>query len=325
MHNEAGLSWVLAGCQDLLPAVKHGGKCEDDLPTKPPYTRIPIAEASVLVVGTARNCARALRSTVGALERATAGFGQSSFFIVESDSVDSTTRELARLEREGRIAWQSLGKLSERYPLRTDRIARCRQHIVEYVRDAPSRCDYVIIADLDGVNATIKRSALESGWANPEPWDVLTANQNGKYYDVWALRHPRWCPDDCWETARQLTPLFGNRKAIKLAVHGKQVRLQRDAGLIEVDSAFGGLAIYRTEAFLAGRYEGMTADGREVCEHVSFHAALRSQGFRIFINPAMTNAPQAEHSSSHFVRHALTIFREFRFKFIGSIRKYIID
>jgi hypothetical protein len=254
---------------------------------------------------------------------ATAGFRHRDFYIVESDSVDGTGNELAWLEQESRIAWHSLGKLSEHYPLRTERLAYCRQRIQDHVRSAPSRYDYVMIADLDGVNASIERAALESGWASAEPWDVLTANQDGKYYDIWALRHAHWCPDDCWESARQLAPLFGPRKANAMAVHGKQVRLRTSAGLIEVDSAFGGLAIYRTEAFLAGRYAGMTADGREVCEHVSFHAAMRSQGFRIFINPAMINASAADHSANFVLRHALTFIAELRIKLIESLSKIL--
>ncbi|MBS0474218.1 MAG: hypothetical protein JSR28_03595, partial [Proteobacteria bacterium] len=255
----------------------------------PPHARVPIADARILITGTARDCAAFLGPGIASLERATAGFRQRQFLIIESDSTDGTPAVLARLAREGRIAYESLGALTGRMPFRTQRIAHCRNRILDHVHTESARYDYVIVADLDGVNATIERSALESGWNTAEPWDGLTANQNGAYYDVWALRHPAWSPNDCWEAVRQLTPLFGARKACQMAVYGRQVRLPSTGGLVEVESAFGGLAIYRTEAFVAGHYDGLTADGREICEHVPFHAAMRAAGFRIFINPQMLN------------------------------------
>ena len=71
--------------------------------------------------------------------------------------------------------------------------------------------------------------------------------------------------------------------------------------LIEVDSAFGGLGIYRMSYVLEGRYVGARTktcvdDGRErrmlwqVCEHVSLHADIRRRAGRLFIAPWMVNA-----------------------------------
>jgi hypothetical protein len=58
-----------------------------------------------------------------------------------------------------------------------------------------------------------------------------------------------------------------------------------------VDSAFGGLGIYRREAFLAGRYAGTDdlAGGIDVADHTPYHRQLRQKGYRIFINPALIN------------------------------------
>ena len=62
------------------------------------------------------------------------------------------------------------------------------------------------------------------------------------------------------------------------------------AGLIEVDSAFGGLAIYRRAVFLAGRYAGTDKRGGfDVADHIPFHEWLRAQGYKIYINCALIN------------------------------------
>jgi hypothetical protein len=51
---------------------------------------------------------------------------------------------------------------------------------------------------------------------------------------------------------------------------------------VHVVSAFGGLAIYDTYAFLKGTYDG--AD----CEHVPFHKTITERtGLRVYLDPAM--------------------------------------
>ena len=190
----------------------------------------------------------------------------------------------------------SLGHLSKTLPQRTVRIAHCRNLIVDAV-SADAEVDYVLLADFDGVNSTVTRAGIESAWRSEIPWEAVTANQRGPYYDIWALRHPFWSPNDCWEAARELTPLFGVALARRMAVSSRQVRLREDAGLVEVDSAFGGLGLYCRTAFVAGRYRGLDETGAEICEHVPFHNDLRAKGHRLFINPALLNSAQAEHHS----------------------------
>jgi hypothetical protein len=50
-----------------------------------------------------------------------------------------------------------------------------------------------------------------------------------------------------------------------------------------VSSAFGGMAIYRTDAYLAGTYDGTTD-----CEHVPFHKGIaRATGQMLYVCPSM--------------------------------------
>jgi FkbM family methyltransferase len=49
---------------------------------------------------------------------------------------------------------------------------------------------------------------------------------------------------------------------------------------VEVKSCFGGMAIYKMEAFMESRYSGGD------CEHVPFHKGMSERGFRGFINPS---------------------------------------
>lgn len=256
--------------------------------------RVPIADASVVVAGVARDCGKSIAATLEALRNASVGFRRADFAIVESDSTDETRQELNRLASEMDLSFECLGRLADTIPARTQRIAHARNRMVELVREKYPDNDYVIVADLDGVNDNVTKAGIESAWSSIEPWDVVTANQPGRYYDIWALRHASWSPNDCWQAARELEPVFGRNQARRLAVWSRQANLPTHAPLLEVDSAFGGLAIYRSDAFFSGQYSGIN-DGLEVCEHVPFHECIRAAGFRIFINPALLNRPQAEH------------------------------
>ena len=259
----------------------------------------PINAAAVVVVGCVRNGAKTVRRAVETLARATAGFENVQFLVVESDSTDSTLAELARLrEQSQRFEFLSLGALAERIPVRTERIAYCRNRYLEELRTNAryASVDYVMVADLDGVNDDLRREAVDTCWRTTLPWDVVAANQRDAYYDIWALRHPDWCPVDCHDQYARLRAIFGRPRALSIAIHSRMARLSPNAAWIEVDSAFGGLAIYRRDALLAGNYSGV-AGGQSICEHVPLHAQLRAKGFRIFINPALINANRTDHSA----------------------------
>jgi hypothetical protein len=219
--------------------------------------------------------------------------------VVESDSFDDTLKKLEELRGVIRnFSYVSAGNLSEKYRRRTDRIALCRNLIIDEVAKNPlfADIDYIAMADLDGMNGLVTPAKITQCWEVDEPWDVITANQLGEYYDIWGLSHPYWNPMDCWDQKRQLENILGNDMAENIAVACKQSPIDPRSDLIEVDSAFGGLGIYKREAFLAGRYAGTDdlAGGIDVADHIPYHRELRQKGFRIFINPALINCDKTK-------------------------------
>ena len=254
--------------------------------------RKSITQAEILIAGPARNNADTLATEVGTLLSSVAGFKKSYCLVVESDSTDTTLDYLERLQQSlPSFDYISLGHLAKKMPKRTERLAFARNRIIEEVRNNPkyAAVDYVVMADLDGINRSITREKIEACWQLTTPWDVITAIQSERYYDIWALRHPDWNPTDCFTQRSRLELIIGKDAANNLAVKAKQVALPA-IGMIEVDSAFGGLGIYKRDALLAGRYIGLDDAGNEACEHISLHTDLRKAGFRIFINCALVNS-----------------------------------
>lgn len=254
--------------------------------------RKPFSQSEILIAGPARNNEITLAVEVSTLLNSVVGFKKAFCLVIESDSTDGTVDELERLKQSTPLFdFISLGHLAKKMSKRTERLAFARNRILEEVRSNPlySDVDFIIMADLDGINRSITREKIEACWDLTEPWDVITAIQSERYYDIWALRHPDWSPIDCFTHRSRLEKVIGKDAANTLAVKAKQVVLPSH-GMIEVDSAFGGLAIYKREALLAGHYIGLDQSGNEACEHVSFHNDVRKAGYRIYINCALVNS-----------------------------------
>ena len=258
----------------------------------------------ILIVGVIRNGENTISSEIYTLQNAFSNFLEIHWLIIESDSNDKTIKILSELSQDVKnFHYKSVGALSEKMPLRTQRLAFCRNIYLDEIRNNSTYndFDYVVVADLDGVNNLLTKECVHSCFEK-DIWDVCTANQHGNYYDIWALRHPIWNPGDCWEQFRYLNQFAKNPQdsanLLYAAVYSKMIVIPMDAEWIEVTSAFGGLAIYKRETLLDinHKYIGLNKDGIEVVDHASLHFGIIQNGYKIFINPRLINTDYTEHS-----------------------------
>jgi len=281
-----------------------------------------ISGLNFLIVGLVRDCADQILTTIQRLESAFCFANKMAFLLVESDSSDNSIQVLSEIASKHKsFSFETLGSLRSKYPKRADRIAKCRNHYLELIktRQDYEQVDYVVVADFDGVNSDLTEQSVKSCWERDD-WTVCAANQAAPYYDIWALRHTLWSPNDCWEQARFLERTgLSHFRSVCASVYSRMINIPPSANWIEVDSAFGGLAIYRKSALENVCYRGLDQAGEEVCEHVSLHEQIRSQGGRIFINPAMINAGLIEHA-----RYATTLGLV-RFWFRCQLRALVVS
>jgi hypothetical protein len=256
------------------------------------------SESNFLVVGVVRNCANQVQSDVRKIEDALVGAKSISYLLVESDSNDATLEVLSQLKNEiPRFNYLTKGSLRGQMPIRTDRLAYCRNSYLEAVRtDEKYRdIDYVLVSDFDGMNTHLTPASIDSCWERDD-WDVCTANQDGPYYDVWTIRHPQWSPNDCFE---QYHTLLSNQvsafKAYYQAVYARMITIPLDADWMEIDAGFGGLGLYKKEALICSHYAGVVEGGKEICEHVVLSQGIKKAGFKIFLNPRLINTKRSEH------------------------------
>ena len=260
---------------------------------------LALEKARILVVGVIRDGEDKLSTEIYRLRDSFSDAKVVSFYVVESDSTDNTRDVLSNLKSSlPNFGFTTLGTLSISIPNRVKRIAHCRNIYLEYVKSHKHDFDFIVVADLDGVNSLLDASSIRSCWSRSD-WDVCTANQLGPYYDIYALRSTGWSEGDCWDEVSELVNYgYHPLKAWKKAVRDKQIRIPKGSDWIEVDSSFGGLALYSTESFIHGCYSDLD-DANKVCEHVVFNKAVKQNGNRIFINPNLINFSYNIHNDWH--------------------------
>ncbi len=259
--------------------------------------------------GLARNCAHSLPALLEVVSAAGRAVGDWAYVLLESDSYDATAAVLHDFDdRTGRGVVRSYGRLRRRFPSRNERLAYLRN---EYLRLCEAsgyfdRFPLCVVLDLDRVNERLDPAHLASFLReSPRHWAGLFANQSERYYDVWALRHPEWSPDDCWARVKNRPASMSEKDAVRRFVEARMIRVPSDGGRIEVDSAFGGLGIYDVGMLRGCSYRGVADDGSPVCEHVPMHADIRGKGGRLFIEPSLINGSGVQEHKAAGARRAV--------------------
>lgn len=263
----------------------------------------------VLLVGTVSNVSKNFSKDFRNVYSQLASIFQVDTFLVESDSTDNTTEILNEFagEFEG-FSYESLGQLRKNIPERIERIRYCRNRYIMHIRAGleTNTWKYIIVADLDGMNRKLDTKGILSCFERDD-WDVCLSNQLGGYYDIFALRDPVWQSENFYvELNRQRELGVGFPSWIQFLpskiglffqddfrkrnlIYSKMRKIHPSSPWIEVDSGFGGFAIYKPQIFIQYDYSTNVASSQD-SEHVDLHLKARLDGNRIFINPRLINS-----------------------------------
>ena len=252
-----------------------------------------------LVVGTVRNASKFVTADISRIIQALEPIIPAFAFVVESDSEDDTVEKLKTLcAVDSRVQFVSLGSLEHLFPERLARLKHCRNVYLDQIRNNPiySDCDLIVVADLDGINTAISQKEMRLALETKIKWDVLAANQSGPYYDILALRHPYWSPNSFVTEMEWLRPFIGKKAAWRHALGDRMIRINPSLPPIEVDSAFGGLCIYKRWILEKFDYSDDAPGAVADTDHVILNRKAKTEGALIYIHPGLVNSKWTTHS-----------------------------
>jgi hypothetical protein len=257
---------------------------------------------SILVTGLARDVAKFLPKEIKRFEKEMNHiFEIVNFLIIESDSKDNTKKVLEDIKNErNNFNYISLGVIESTLPNRIERLAFCRNVYVKEIRENKlyQDVDFVAIVDFDIKNNRLRLNELKK-LIGKQGWDAIFTNQTGRYYDIYALRKKGWVENDCFADYKNFSMSMSSQDAKKLAIWSKMRKIGKNSPLIPVDSAFGGLGIYRKNIFMNFDYSLLNEQIHE-SEHVLLHKKIKDSNGLLFIVPNMTNFSWSAHNLSSF-------------------------
>jgi glycosyltransferase involved in cell wall biosynthesis len=265
-----------------------------------------------VIVGCVKNSANFLPSVIQNLEKIASLYKEIAFIFIENDSVDKTKQLIKTWGRNyPKFKLFSLDGLDAYEKNRTMRLEIARNAYISAIQQdhALHSFDHVIVMDMDDRGAyPLEREGLLKALSflnQQQSHAAVFANQSVKYYDLWALRHPQLCPFDFWhEVLKKALELGTDQEAFDAVYASVPKRIPTDALPIQVDSAFGGLGVYKMNFILGNkaRYTGheykyfindeIIFSKLQTCEHVSFHQGISAQNGLMYILPYLINSNQ---------------------------------
>lgn len=261
-------------------------------------------DKTIVIGALARDCAISIRRNKTRIEQLRECFKSSYVVIFENDSIDDTKKVLEEYSNECNdviiISKDYYGKYPFSYPISSEyagmscnRIARMvffRNQLLEYIR-AHFSSDYIAFLDIDiydfdvdGVVKSIKNA--------PTDWGALFANGYYTYksfsgirpltnqYDSYAyLRYN----EDCQNLSHRI---LDKNEQYKRSIEMSQRINEADYYLC--NSAFGGMAIYKSEVIEDASYKVLVPTDWEqygtcLCEHVPFNMHVCDCGYKCYM------------------------------------------
>lgn len=260
--------------------------------------KVFIQNKQIIILGLVRNLSHVLYENISSITNLCFYSPRIHFFLYENDSTDSTVSVLKKCKKDfPNFKYKSdslnlksfdhttiVSKLELKSTERTQNLAKHRNTCLSYVKNNFSQSDFTIVMDMDFAKFSLDGLLNSFGWLSENHADGLVGNsfeiknlfdnntQNLWNYDCWAYRGSWW--DDLQKYSRnyEYDPMlwFGF--------------WQPPIGSepIPVNSAFGGIGIYKTQHYTSVEYDGYD------CEHVCFHKNLKKKhpNYKLCINPS---------------------------------------
>lgn len=214
-------------------------------------------------------------------------FLETRLIIIESNSYDNTVKviqENKSLLGNIKLTFYSLGNLN--YETRMEKISKSRNFYLDIVEEKFSDYDYLYVLDFNETNVEpYNIASLLSNFEIKEDWSMVCANQEQIYYDLYALRHNKWMPFNCWGMIGKRPEFMSEQAAKNIYLKSRFINLPKNLPPIKVTSAFGGSAFIKINKIKGARHSAYDENNEIDCEWVPFCKQLGD----VYINPRFIN------------------------------------
>jgi hypothetical protein len=239
-----------------------------------------IKDKNICITGLARNIESTIDNSLEYLSAICSLFNSCNSVIFENDSTDNTKNILTSWQnKHNHLISYSLNAThptgSSKSRLRTEALAKYRNICKQFIADKFTNLDYIMVIDLDFRGIDINGILNSFGWLSSSEIDAIVGscymilqdehnNRTALNYDSWAFRQ-NW-----WNDNQEKMPWFSRWFPFI------------GSPPMKVNSAFGGIGIYKADQYLSCDYEGYD------CEHVCFHKNLYNKyiNFNLCLNPS---------------------------------------
>lgn len=261
----------------------------------------PTSNSSIIICSIVRDAEQGLKKNIPVIKELCRHFKDYHIVVYENDSRDATKQLLTdwmESDREHVAALMNNTDPTKTIPSskitkeanpffcrkRIEKMAALRNQYMQYIEQAGWEADYLMVVDLDVANISLQ-GILTSFDKKAPQWDAVTAygystapNLKRRYHDTYAL----------------VEKGQANIPQTEQTIHDNALAFaskMKEEKWIQVDSAFGGLAIYRFEAIKGLRYQVLENNDSRVevrCEHQSIYRQMSERGATaIYVNPLM--------------------------------------
>lgn len=259
---------------------------------------------NITVLSCIKNCSPHVEESLHHIKEFQNLFSKVNLILAQNDSSDDTVEKINRYSSGIDLSLYNFDGLDKKYSLRTQRLAFLRNFLIKKAQNS----DYIVIVDFDSVLKNFNAEGLINCFDRDlDQWDVLGANCNNRYYDLWALRTKTF-NYNCWDLINHKRQEgVSDEITIPRIISKNQIKIDKNVGLIPVYSCFGGMAVYKTSITKDCSYYGLLKECEckhlnvkgscisEISEHVPFNKQMLKNGAKIFINSELIVNCQEEH------------------------------
>ena len=243
----------------------------------------------IIIASTIKNESKNLKNYFKILDNLIINYKDYFIIFVISDSNDNSLMLCKNYlsNKNGKIIIKNFKKKFSR----VKKLEISRNKYLDLVKKKYFNFDFLIVMDVDNVNINLDINQLERS-LKKKNWNAIFPSQRFFYYDIFALRIKKILNFNFVEKISE--EILQNKKNHDIKIYFKKylfnyffINKFSKKRYISVESAFGGLGVYKINKILKFKYS--SSNGKE-CEHVYFNKKINLKYGRLFIDKKLINS-----------------------------------